>query len=164
MGRPRIYSDIERKEKERESRRKYMKKWRMTHQDKVKEQNKKNYLLNRENNINRVKKWKEDNPNWQKEYRLTKIGRAFELLGSYRVSDEKHQRGECTITAQWIVDNIFSKSCHYCGENDWKQLGCDRIDNSKPHTEENCIPCCMECNRKRGRKSYDDFMKNEALP
>lgn len=73
------------------------------------------------------------------EYRATPIGRAVNLLSGYRQSDKKHNRGECTLTPQWIVDNIFNKPCHYCGESDWHKIGCDRIDNSKPHTEDNVV-------------------------
>ena len=87
------------------------------------------------------------------------MGRADYLLQRYRQSDKKHNRGECTLTAQWIVENIFSKPCHYCGKTDWTKIGCDRIDNSKPHTEDNVIPCCMNCNRKKNTKSYDEFIK-----
>ncbi len=91
-------------------------------------------------------------------YRLTPYGRAYNLNNSYKRKDEKYNRGECTLTPQWIVDNIFSQPCHYCGETDWHKLGCDRIDNTKPHTPDNVVPCCFECNTKRGRNTYDEFM------
>lgn len=93
------------------------------------------------------------------EYRLTKNGRATHLANSYSRNDRKHNRGECTITMKWIVDNIFTQPCHYCGESDWHLLGCDRIDNSLPHTPENVVPCCNECNSKKARTPYDEYMR-----
>jgi len=36
--------------------------------------------------------------------------------------------------------------CHYCGER-VEFMGIDRIDSGKPHTEENCVPCCWRCNQ-----------------
>ena len=102
-------------------------------------------------------KWREENPDYDTKWRETPIGRASNLVNRYLQSDIKYNRGECTLTAQWVMDNIFSKPCHYCGETDWLKIGCDRIDNSKPHTPDNVVPCCAECNRKRGRKSYEEF-------
>lgn len=85
------------------------------------------------------------------EYNSTPYGRATNLLTTYRQSDRKYNRGECTIDAQWIVDNVFSgQCCHYCGETDWTKLGVNRIDNSKPHTPDNCEPCCGRCNKRLG--------------
>lgn len=90
----------------------------------------------------------------------TPFGRADNLIKSYRHADKKHNRGECTITPDWIVENIFNgQVCHYCGKADWRELGCDRIDNSLPHVPGNVVPCCCECNKKRGTTPYDEFMK-----
>lgn len=117
-----------------------------------------------ENNHDKVqnskKRWRENNPEYDVQYNKTKNGRANKLITAYKISDKKYNRGECTLTTEWIVDNIFSKPCHYCGETDWTKIGCDRIDNSKPHIPDNCVPCCKRCNEKRGTKSYNDFLKN----
>ena len=96
-------------------------------------------------------------------YSKTTMGRASKLVNTYRQSDKQYNRDECTLTAQWIVDNIFSQPCHYCGESDWTKLGCDRIDNSLPHTPDNVVPCCTECNKKRGLMDYDKFMSDNML-
>lgn len=94
-----------------------------------------------------------------RKYRKTPEGRANYLLYNYKKEDNKYNRGECTLTADWIVENIFSKPCHYCGRTDWTKIGCDRIDNSLPHTPDNIVPCCSDCNRKKARYGYDDFFK-----
>ena len=79
-------------------------------------------------------------------YRSTQFGRANSLLYGYRREDKKRNRGECTLTEDFIIENIFSKPCAHCGESDWRKIGCNRLDNNLPHTPENVEPCCMKCN------------------
>lgn len=110
------------------------------------------------------KRWRDKNPDyadeWMTEYRSTTYGRANRLLHSYKQKDKKRNQGECTLTVDWIVENVFSgQCCHYCGESDWKKLGVDRKDSSLPHTAENCVPCCKHCNDMKGDMSYDDYIE-----
>ena len=39
----------------------------------------------------------------------------------------------------------------------WSEMGLDRIDNSKPHTIDNVVPCTTEHNRQRHTKSFEEF-------
>ena len=55
----------------------------------------------------------------KKQYYQTQMGRALNLVNGYSQSDKLYNRGECTLTPEWIIDNIFTKSCHWCGETDW---------------------------------------------
>ena len=89
---------------------------------------------------------KEDKREYSNNYRKTPIGRAVMLVSNYKRSDREYNRGECTLTPQWIIDNIFTKPCAHCGKSGWQVIGCNRLDNSRPHTEDNVEPCCMECN------------------
>lgn len=114
------------------------------------------YYENREKILKYQSEYDKD---YTPKYRLTQKGRARHLIDGYIQQDRKHNRGECTLTQEWIVDNIFSKECHYCGETDWHKLGCDRIDNELPHTPENVVPCCYDCNSKKGRNEYNDYMR-----
>ena len=110
------------------------------------------------------KQWGEKNPDYQKQYYQTPIGRAIHLAGGYKQSDKLYNRGECTITAQWMVDNIFNgQRCLYCKESDWTKLGCDRIYNDLPHTPDNVVVCCEECNKKRGTKPFEEFCKEMGV-
>lgn len=135
----------------RDKRLEYAKQYNQTNKEKRLEQMKQYNQVNRE-------KLAEYHKQYIKQYNKTPIGRASNLVSAYAQSDRKSNRGECTLTAQWIMDNIFTSKCHYCGESDWIKLGCDRIDNSLPHTEDNVVPCCEECNKNRGTKSYEDFL------
>lgn len=113
--------------------------------------------------LEQQKQYRQDNreaiAEQKKQYYSTPNGRAYHLVYRYSQSDKEHNRGECTITPQWVIDSIFTQPCHWCGESDWTKLGCDRIDNSKPHTPDNVLPCCEECNAKRGRMTYEEFLK-----
>ena len=144
MGRKKIYTKEELKErqkiydqkyknnnleKRKESLRKAQEKWRRKHG--ILERNSK-YVKN----------------DGKLPYNKTPKGRAVYLLNRYKSSDKEHNRGESDLTSQWIVENIFSKPCAHCGETDWRKIGCNRLDNSKPHTMDNVEPCCGECNRK----------------
>lgn len=77
-------------------------------------------------------------------------GRANHLLGTYNLNDKKYNRGKGDLTVDWIVDNIFTQPCAHCGKIGWDIIGCNRLDNSLPHTKDNVEPCCVECNRKLG--------------
>ena len=84
-----------------------------------------------------------------KEYYNTKLGRARALLRNYNEKDKEAGRGVGNLTPEWIVENIFSKPCAHCGEKDWHNIGCNRIDNDLPHTPDNVEPCCFNCNIKQ---------------
>lgn len=128
---------------------------------------------NPESHNKSFKKWKEKSQydklryanNKEKElernrnYYKTEPGRAHNLVKLYRTMDNNNAVGDCTITREWIIDKIFASSCVYCGENNWIKLGCDRIDNSLPHTPENCVCSCGLCNKERQcrKMSVEEF-------
>ena len=108
-------------------------------------------------------KHKDEVSEYKKQYSKTPMGRASNLISSYRALDKTNNRGECTLKTKWIVDNIFSQPCYYCGKTGWESIGCDRIDNRLPHTPDNVIPCCYNCNCKRHTKLFENFCKEMGL-
>ena len=48
------------------------------------------------------------------------------------------------LTIEDVIE-LCSSKCHYCGKE--RCLGIDRVDNSKPYTRDNCVPCCGCCNK-----------------
>lgn len=82
----------------------------------------------------------------QKKIHHNPLYRAKGLLCNYNKMDVENGRGKGDLTAQWIIDNIFSKPCTHCGKSGWDVIGCNRLDNSKPHTMDNVEPCCSDCN------------------
>lgn len=131
-------------QKNKEKRLEYNRQYRQENKEKIKQ-----YLKDNRAKINERTKM----------YRKTPVGRANYLLTDYRRLDKNANRGECTLTVEWIIENIFSKPCHYCGETNWLKIGCDRIDNNLPHTLDNVVPCCHRCNAKRKKMTYDNFVK-----
>ena len=135
------------REKNKERLKEYMKEWREKNKERLKEYN---------------KEWKNNNKDYWRdyleEYSKTQTWRANNLATAYRQHDRIANRGESTLTPEWIIENIFSKPCHYCGKSDWTKIGCDRKDSSLPHTPDNVVPCCCECNKKKGSKSYEEFI------
>ena len=97
----------------------------------------------------------------QKKYDNTQNGRSKKMANAYKYEDRNNNRGECTITFEWIIDNIFTSKCIYCGDDNWQHLGADRIDNDKPHTESNVVCSCGICNCERQCKhmSVDEFIE-----
>lgn len=114
-------------------------------------------------------KFRQNNPEkikeWNRQYRKSQNGRALNLYQKYNIRDkEKGFDISNNITKQWIVDNIFNSSCIYCGDSDWTHLGADRIDNSKPHTPDNCVCACFICNVDRSDNySVEEFKKYRQL-
>ena len=93
-----------------------------------------------------------DKEEWSKEYRKkyinTPIGRASNLISAYNKADRDSGRGRGDLKAKWVVENILSKPCTHCGKEGWKIIGCNRLDNTRPHTMDNVEPCCRSCNAK----------------
>ena len=81
-----------------------------------------------------------------------KNDRLFYLIDNYRNYDKtRFGTNENTISIEQLR-KMLDNGCNWCGETNWYKLGADRIDNSKPHTLENCVCSCFECNRKREHK------------
>jgi hypothetical protein len=107
--------------------------------------------------------YRENHKQQIKVYESSKNGRAVHQATAYRVSDARQGRGVSTITHRYILDHIYTQPCFYCGETDWTKLGCDRIDNSLPHTPENCVCSCYKCNTKRGKQDFKSFCEKMGV-
>ena len=83
--------------------------------------------------------------------------KASKMISSYRNKDKRNGVDICDLTIDWMIDNILTKSCIYCG--DTHRIGCDRLDNNKGHTKNNVVPCCLECNTARNNNFSFEEMK-----
>ena len=144
----------------RDERKEYNRKYYQENAERIKEQKKQYYQNNAErikeqnkqyyqNNAERLK---EHQKQYDKQYNKTPMGRASYLLGRYNQNDKKYNRGKGDLTTKWIVENIFTKPCAHCGKKGWQVIGCNRLDNSLPHTMDNVEPCCKECNDRLPKK------------
>lgn len=102
----------------------------------------------------KVKSGVEEN---RKPYNESKESRATYIYRSY-IGYDKKKGYVCDLTEKWIKKNILDKKCFYCGCDDFTQLGADRIDNTKGHTKNNVVPCCLGCNGRRGKKTFYEWL------
>lgn len=147
----------------KEERKEYNRQYYQNHKKEIAENKKGYYDSNKVKILKYKKEYQEKRRKEYEKYRRmyysTQFGRAKYLLYQYKIRDKKLNRGDCTINEQWIIDNIFNSKCIYCGKTDWKELGCDRIDNDKPHTPDNIVCSCGDCNKERGKKAHEEFLK-----
>lgn len=73
----------------------------------------------------------------------------------YRISAK--ERGlEFKLTEDLFIKNV-NADCYYCG-SPVKEVGFDRVDNSKGYLLENVVVCCTECNRMKRTQDYNEFI------
>ena len=104
------------------------------------------------------------------------LGWIKSMVQGYRHMDiERGFDDSKTITAEWFLENIAYQPCKYCGKQGIGKVGCNRIDNTKGHTDDNVVPCCTSCNCKenirdqlargvhisqlRKKQSFKEFVK-----
>lgn len=126
--------------------------------EKIREVDRRNYQKNKETfqqiAINSYQRNHERCITYARKYRKEK--KIKTLISSYRQTDRKAGL-ESNVTEEWFEENIKNKPCTYCTST--KIVGCDRVDNNRGHTTDNCIPCCHECNLTRGRRYSFEEMK-----
>lgn len=77
------------------------------------------------------------------------LGWAKMMVNGYRKMDR--ERGfdtSQTISAEWFLQNIAYRPCVHCGVQAIGKVGCNRLDNTKGHTQDNVESCCFKCNCK----------------
>lgn len=130
-----------------------------------KECNKQYYAEHRNECIEKVKQYYTDNADakkqYFKQYYATIEGYARAIRYTNLIADRKYGRIranedplpsiEYYIWALQQPDFYDGKQYH------WSEMGLDRIDNSKPHTIDNVVPCTTEHNVQRNTKTFEEF-------
>lgn len=100
------------------------------------------------------------------------------VYGEYKRHAKQKSR-DFLLTKEQFKD-ITSKSCSYCGApphttmysrhkrmseegklySQYIYTGIDRVDNSQGYTLDNCVPCCVICNRMKLTLSREDFINH----
>lgn len=85
------------------------------------------------------------------------------------------RKGSCTYNDGDMTFDQFKSliilPCHYCGKPPSNKLssrvagradlyysGLDRMDNSRKHDFDNCIPCCHKHNTAKGQFGYQEYI------
>lgn len=149
----------------REKNSEYFKNWRISHSDQLKEQHEKwkeknpeYYKSYYENNKGKWKEYSESQKEYRKNYYRNRRLNDMVLFAKQkcreykRIDSSKGYDIRNNIEYEWFINNISNKQCYYCGETDWRKLGADRLDNTKPHSIDNCICACKSCNTGRGNR------------
>lgn len=106
------------------------------------------------------------------------------MVSAYAVYNHPRQYGKSIVMKYSEADISFEKflelsqkPCHYCGSPPFNRVnkipkgrknyddywftynGLDRIDSSKKHTIDNCVPCCFVCNTAKGNMTVSNFLQ-----
>lgn len=139
---------IETQKRWREKNQDYFKDYQVKNAEALKKRKKEYYENNKELILKNQKEYKKE---YNTKRRKTPIGRASNLISAYNQQDRINNRGRGDLIAKWVVENILFKPCTHCGKEGWEVIGCNRLDNSLPHTMNNVEPCCWSCNSKLAR-------------
>lgn len=107
----------------------------------------------------------------QRECALSKIPKMIELSTKYSPEQslavriwKKHYDDDGLTFSDFM--HICQQNCHYCNSVPYNLLksanaqfaynGLDRIDSSLGHTKDNCVACCIICNRGKSNQLYSD--------
>lgn len=70
---------------------------------------------------------------------------------------------------------VMKQNCYYCGrepfnvsnrKNSWGEFiynGIDRLDNNKPYSMNNVVPCCKDCNYMKKNHTEKEFLEVISL-
>lgn len=99
---------------------------------------------------------------------MRKVGTAFtQVLNIYKCNAKGRNR-EWSLSNEEFLE-LSQQPCHYCGISlSNKQTkpyevflynGIDRKDNAVGYTKDNSLPCCKDCNMRRGTMGYTEFLQ-----
>ncbi len=92
---------------------------------------------------------------------------ARAVLAKYKV-EARNRNLRWALTDEEAA-NLFGGNCFYCdappanvhrpvdGNGSFTYSGIDRVDNNKGYSLENCVSCCIICNRAKQQLSVDEF-------
>lgn len=144
----------------------HQKRYRTEHKEENAEHQKKYRKEHKEEIAEYMKQWyaehKKERLEYQKQYYVTLRGYCACIRKRNIQSDRLYGRiGEELPSDYPTIEDymeLLQLPDFYDGKQyDFSEMGLDRIDNDKPHTLDNVIPCTTEHNRQRGTIPFDVF-------
>ena len=90
---------------------------------------------------------------YEKSYNRTPKGKYVNMKGA-----AKWRGIHFSLPFDLYESKMWGEPCHYCGV-EIEVTGLDRKDNNKGYIPGNVVPCCWDCNKKKGTKLYEDFLQ-----
>lgn len=104
---------------------------------------------------------KEEKAAYDAERRATLDGHAYTIRQGNLKEDRK--RGRCgkdedpLPSLDYYIWALQQRDFYDGNQYHWSEMGLDRIDNSKPHTIDNVVPCSAKNNRRRQKMPFEEF-------
>jgi hypothetical protein len=76
----------------------------------------------------------------------------------YKGRDDGRKKKEFLLTKE-VFKSIRKEACVYCGWNNKRYIGIDRIDSNQGYTVDNIAPACTTCNLMKNRFTKDSFLE-----
>lgn len=108
--------------------------------------------------------------------RINSVSKPFSIFSNtycaYKAYSKKIKRIFSLPKGYFI--KLINMNCNYCGALPFQPVvtrkhglhfrnGIDRIDSSIGYVKYNCVPCCKNCNARKGTKDVSDFLKELQL-
>lgn len=104
---------------------------------------------------------KQYNKQYNKQHYATIEGYARAIRKSNLQKDRKYGRIEAEEdplpTIEEYIELLQQRDFYDGKQYHWSEMGLDRIDNSKPHTIDNVVPCSTKNNIRRKKMSFEEF-------
>jgi hypothetical protein len=117
---------------------------------------------------------------WNQEQRSNRAENMYSKCIKYSPKEASARKVWRANYNEMSFDDFYllsQQQCNYCGEmpsnvqntadqrssekmkkeGNFKYNGLDRLDNSKPHSKENCVACCKYCNYAKRERSVEEF-------
>jgi len=113
------------------------------------------------------KQWKAEHPNYDKQHNAERYatieGYAYAIrCRNLRADREQGRCGkdeDLLPSLEYYVWALQQPDYYDGKQYPFNKMGLDRIYNDKPHTFANVVPCSTVNNRRRQRKSFEEFCK-----
>jgi len=103
----------------------------------------------------------EERKQYDAERRATLEGYAYNIRCSNLGADIKYGRcgkdEDLLPPLEYYVWALQQRDLYDGKQYHWSEMGLDRIYNDKPHTFANVVPCSTANNKRRHRKSFEEF-------